>query len=235
MFVEELDQLSARIKDLAESDVDTLKANLFEERATELNGPATSIRLATARIEEFRKRGISVSIPGGVIDLRDTIAKIAADYERERASITEPNPKWRFEVKGELQRLSSSLNASIKKAWIEYVDSFRPESSEGLLRLLSGSPVYEHVVREIREREAEFDRLEEAPITEQTMDRPGALAEEMNKLRNHVPDVPFFVQELLAAISDGTATLANLTTEAGAWLVQNELTEIIVMSWKRNR
>lgn len=232
MLLDDLTQVSAKINKSAARDIDDQTRKQYEERASELQDLVTPMLLTTARIVELRKRGIVIDIPQVVSKIQANIEKIAADYEKESDTILHPNPNWRFETKRTLQDLPASLDALSMQAWVQYVRSVRPASSQALLLFLSESPAHAPLVKAIREREAQFDRFEEQLPTELTIDLPVNLAKELNDLRNDLPDVPSFVRQLLSDINNGTATLGDVTAEAAEWLDQNGLVHIIALSWK---
>ena len=232
MLLDELAQVSAKITKSAARDVDDQTRKQYEERASELQDLVTPMFPTTARIVELRKRGVVVDIPQVVSTIKASIEKITTDYEKEADSILQPNLSWRLETKRTLQDLPGNLNALSMQAWGQYVRSVRPASSQALLLFLSGSPAHATLVKAIREREAQFDRFEEQLPTEFTIDLPVKLAQELNDLRNNLPDVPLFVRQLLSDINNGTATLGDVTVEATEWLDKNGLVHIIALSWK---
>ena len=233
MLVDELQALSTRIRSLAASDVDARGASQFQERAHELQEPTLKLRVATARIVELKKRGITVNVPASKSAvLKNTIVKIASEYERDPASIIAPNSRWRFQAKPTIQSLPNELENSTREAWEQHVRSVRPDTSEWVLLLLSKLPDGAPIADAIRQLETEFDQLETTMPTDLTIDRPVAVAEELLRLRKNLPEAPEFIRDLLGSMENGTATLAHMTEEATVWFRENDLISFIAVSWK---
>lgn len=234
-LLERVRVLSAQITSLADSQVTANEAKTFLSRALEFSEAASVISTPTRRIELLRTKGLKINDASlEVAPPKQAVENLLRKYETDRRSVLTPDTNWRLVTKPQLSKLSERVNASLRDTWRSYVLSTKPNVDQGLLRVLGSSPAYAAHARRIEVLDSSFRVIaEEFPVTLPDADRPEQLAKELKGLLEVLPtDIPKPVRDLFVAINQGSATVADLTDEAVAWLREKDLLQTVRLAWR---
>ena len=166
-------------------------------------------------------------------ELKKIIDQLKAKYASDPRIILKPDPSWRHETRNQLDKLAERADEEATRAWGEYVSELKPSINIGVMLALRSTPGFAEHANRLQALNNEFNDLaERLPTTEEEIDRPKELAEEMRAASENLPsDYPDPVNDLFRSINAGTATAAQLTDEAVVWLKENGLLEALRISW----
>jgi len=234
-LVERIQELSNRIRSLADSQVTEDEAKGFATRRQELTDLFDAIRVPARRVELLRSKGIHIETPSAeATALKRRIDELAARYESDPLSILEPDANWRYGTRNQLSKLATNVVPGLSDGWRSYVLKLKPIVDQGLLRVLESTPAHAAHANMVEDLDDELGRLADSlPTTQEEIDRPQQLSERLNRLLEDLPtDIPQPVRELFNAINQGTATAAQLTEEAVNWLRDSGLLDTLEVSWR---
>ena len=236
-LIGQMREISRKIKDLEGLRATESDAEGFKTRADELSNLSGQIREPVRRIQLFRQSGIPVEasyVQGN--QLRLDLEEMQQEYATDRKSIITPKPEWRHETRNRLVAVARRSNERLQASWDKHVADAKPPINSGLLRMLARLPAYQTQLRTITERIDEFDRLpSRLPSSINDAKRPAILAERLRALLNELPDdIPDPVRELFQSINAESATAAQLTDDARAWLLEHGMLSDLRVSWRQN-
>ena len=229
--------ISRKIKDLEGLRATETEAEGFKTRADELWSLSGQFRDPVRRIQLFRQSGIPVEasyVQGN--QLRLNLEEMQQEYATDRKSIITPKPEWRHETRNRLIAVARSSNERLQASWDKHVADAKPSINSGLLRMLTRSPAYQTQLRGITECIDEFDRLPgRLPASLDEAKKPAILAARLRALLNELPDdIPEPVRELFQSINAGSATAAQLTDDARAWLLEHGMLSDLRVDWRQS-